>query len=218
MATRVVVITGATGGLGTAVVDVFRAAGDTVLTVARKQADYTADLTDEAQAANTIGQILSAHGRIDVLVHVLGGFAAGGNLEQTDFTVWRRMLDLNLAAAVHVLKSVIPPMRNAGRGRIIATGSRAGVQAAPGLGAYSASKAALHSLIQTAALELKGSGVTANAVMPGTIRTEANLSWGSAEQAAKWVEPSSIASLIFALASDATADVSGALIPVYGES
>jgi NAD(P)-dependent dehydrogenase (short-subunit alcohol dehydrogenase family) len=215
---RVITITGATGGLGPAVVEAFRASGDIVVTVARKQADFPADLTSEDDAAEAIRGILEKHGRIDVLVHVLGGFATGGNLEDTSETVWRRMLDLNLFAAIHVLKSVTPPMRLAGRGRIIAVGSRAGAQLTPGLGAYSVSNAALHALIQTAALELKGTGVTANVVMPGTIRTEATQSWGTAEQAAKWVEPASIAGLIHWLASDASADVNGALIPVYGES
>lgn len=207
---RVVVVTGATGGLGPAVVEAFRRSGDTVITVSRKGAEYAADLTDEGQAAATIAEIVQKHGRIDVLAHVLGGFAMSGNLDQTDYTVWQQMLNLNFVAAVHVLRYVTPPMRKAGRGRIIAVGSRSGAQLTPGLGAYSVTKAALNALVQTAALELKGSGVTANVVLPGSIRTEGNPGGVT--------EPASIAGLIHWLASDAAADVSGALIPVYGES
>lgn len=212
------VITGATGGLGSAVVDAFRRLGDTTATVSRSGADFGADLTDAGQAEEVVRNIMGKHGRIDVLIHVLGGFSAGGDVAGTSLAIWERMFGLNFQAALYVFRNVIPHMVRAGRGRIVAVGSRAGVQPTAGFGAYGVSKAALNHLVQTIALELKDSGVTANVVLPGTIRTEANLAWGKPEEAATWVEPASIANLIRWLASDDASDVSGALIPVYGRS
>lgn len=206
MSGRIVVVTGATGGLGPAVVKAFERAGDQVIPVSSK----VADLTNAAQTRD----FFSRTGHVDILVHVTGGFAEGTD----DVDVWRRMFDLNFHAALHAILAVLPGMKAAGAGRIVAVGSRAGEQLAAGVGAYGVSKAALHALVKQLALEAKDSGVTVNAVLPGTIDTPATRSWGTAEQAAKWVKPEAIAEVILWLASDAAADVNGALVPVYGRS
>jgi NAD(P)-dependent dehydrogenase (short-subunit alcohol dehydrogenase family) len=218
MSQRIVVVTGATGGLGRAVVRKFQEAGDTVVAVSRSAGEFAADLTVREQAAGVIERVLSRFGRIDVTILAAGGFGSGGTVEETGHEIWDRMLRLNFSSALYVCSSVLPSMKKAARGRIVAVGSRAGVQLAPGLSAYGVSKAALHTLIQTLALEVKDSGVTANAVLPSTIDTEANRSWGTPEQATKWVTPESIADVIWWLASDAAADVNGALVPVYGRA
>jgi NAD(P)-dependent dehydrogenase (short-subunit alcohol dehydrogenase family) len=107
-------------------------------------------------------------------------------------------------------------MRAAARGRIVMIGSKAGVDPAAKLSAYCASKAALHALVQSAAAELKPSGITINALLPSTIDTPANrVAMGDAD-AHKWVHPESLGSLALWLCSDAGRDVTGALIPVYG--
>ena len=126
------------------------------------------------------------------------------------------MMNLNLRAAFHILRAVIPAMRGQKRGRIIAIGSRAGVEPAANIAAYAASKAALVSLVKTAALENKDSGITANVILPGTIDTEANRKSDPAGNHAKWVSPEMLAALVFYLASDAAAEITGAAIPVYG--
>ena len=107
-------------------------------------------------------------------------------------------------------------MRSAKAGRIIAIGSRAAENPGPTVGAYSASKAALVSLIRTVALENKDAGITANTILPGTIDTPANRKAMPGADTTTWVQPASIASLIVWLASDAGKDVTGAAIPVYG--
>ena len=84
------------------------------------------------------------------------------------------------------------------------------------MGAYSASKAALVSLVRTVALENKDAGITANVILPGTIDTPANRKAMPGADVAQWVQPGAIASLIVWLASDAGKDVTGAAIPVYG--
>jgi NAD(P)-dependent dehydrogenase (short-subunit alcohol dehydrogenase family) len=109
-------------------------------------------------------------------------------------------------------------MKQAGSGRIVAVGSRTGADLAAGMGAYGVSKAAVHALIRNVALECAGSGVTCNAVLPGTMDTEANREWGSAEQVATWVKPESVAEAMLWLASDAAKETNGALVPMYGRS
>lgn len=218
MSERVVVVTGATGGLGKAVVEAFEQQGDTVAAVSRSAPEYPADLTRPEEAERVIGRILERFGRIDVLVHAMGGFAGGAPVGETPLEVWTRMWMINFQSAAYVFRCVVPPMAAAGRGRLIAVGSRAGVQPAAGAGAYNASKAALHTLVETIAHEVKDAGLTANVVLPSTIDTEANRAWGSAGEAARWVQPSSIAATIVWLASEAARDINGALIPVYGRA
>ena len=119
-------------------------------------------------------------------------------------------------SAFYLLRAVIPHVRRSGSSRIIAIGSRAALEPGAGVGAYSASKAALVSLIRTVALENKDAGLTANVILPGTMDTPANRKSMPTADISKWVRPASIASLITWLAGDAGSDVNGAVIPVYG--
>jgi NAD(P)-dependent dehydrogenase (short-subunit alcohol dehydrogenase family) len=127
------------------------------------------------------------------------------------------MFDMNVNSAFYMLRAVLPHMRKAGSGRIIAIGSRAAEDPGPKVGAYSASKAALVSLIRTVALENKDASITANVILPGTIDTPANRKDMPGADTSTWVQPASIASLIVWLAGDAGEDVTGASIPVYGQ-
>jgi NAD(P)-dependent dehydrogenase (short-subunit alcohol dehydrogenase family) len=151
-----------------------------------------------------------------VLAHLVGGFAGGQTVAEMDDATWQRMFDANLNSTFHILRAVIPEMRKALAGRIIAIGSRAAEDPGPKVGAYSASKAALVSLIKTVALENKDAGITANVILPGTIDTAANRKDMPSADGAQWVLPASIASLIVWLAGDGGKDVTGAAIPVYG--
>lgn len=126
------------------------------------------------------------------------------------------MLGINLKSAVNILRAVIPPMRRAGRGRVIAIGSRNAVEPAPNVGAYSASKAALLSLVQTAALENKDLDITANVILPATMDTFANRKSSPDADPAKWVQPKRVAALVAFLASPEGAQITGAAIPIYG--
>jgi NAD(P)-dependent dehydrogenase (short-subunit alcohol dehydrogenase family) len=223
----VVLITGAKGGLGSHITNAFLASGAIVAGSSRRIADsdfahpqffaVAADLTDAAQARSLVDAAIARAGRIDVLVHVTGGYTGGQPVHETSDEAWTQMMDLNLAAAFYTLRAVIPHMRRAGQGRIIAIGSRAGVEPGPNVGAYSASKAALLSLVRTVALENRDQGITANVILPGTIDTEANRQWGTPADRATWVSPDRIAALAVFLASEAAGDITGAAIPVYGK-
>jgi NAD(P)-dependent dehydrogenase (short-subunit alcohol dehydrogenase family) len=226
MENRVVLITGANGGLGTFVTAAFLQAGAQVVGTSRQISgnDFPharfeaipADLTRPHDVARLVTDALGKFGRIDTLVHTAGGFAGGAPIHETDDATWDSMLELNLRAAINVLRVTIPPMREQKRGRIIAIGSRAGVEPSANISAYSASKAALVSLIRTAALENRKLGITANVILPGTIDTTANRRSDPNADRSKWVSPEKLAALAVFLASDEAAEITGAAIPVYG--
>jgi len=223
---KIALIAGANGGLGKSVTQAFLDAGATVVGVSRniRQADFNhpsfvaiaAELSSGNAAKKLVDQVAAKFGRIDVLAHLIGGFAGGRTVAETDDPTFESMLDVNLRSAFYVLRSVIPQMRRAGSGRIIAIGSRAAEDPGPSVGAYSASKAALVALIRTVALENKDRGITANVILPGTIDTPANRKAMPDADTRTWVQPTSIASLIVWLAGEAAKDVNGAVIPVYG--
>jgi len=226
MAGKTALVTGANGGLGTHVTKALLDAGFTVAGLAPRiqQSGFdhpnfialpaTLDSLDAAKkAANTV---IARCGKIDVLAHLVGGFTGGETVAATDDATWQHMFDANLNSAFHILRAVIPEMRKAGGGRIIAIGSRQAEEPAATIGAYSASKAALVSLMETVALENKDAGITVNAILPGTMDTPANRKDMPGADVSTWVQPASVASLIVWLASDAGKDVTGAAIPVYG--
>ncbi len=225
---QVVLITGATGGLGGAVVHSFLSEGAMVWGILGpsspsriedpKFATVAVDLTVPAEAAAAVRKVFETSGKIDVLLHLTGGFAGGKPVAETDDAVWNRMLSLNLHTAINMTRAVLPHMLEAGKGRIVAIGSRTGVEPAAGLGAYGVSKAALITLMRTIAAEVRNSSVTANIVLPSVIDTPANRAASPAADFTKWVQPESIARLLLFLASDAAADINGAVIPIYGRS
>jgi NAD(P)-dependent dehydrogenase (short-subunit alcohol dehydrogenase family) len=117
-----------------------------------------------------------------------------------------------------MFRAVLPRMLAAKRGRILAVGSRAGVEPMPNFAAYSVSKAALIALVRTVAQEVKDTDITANIVLPSTIDTPANRAAMPKADPTKWVSPESIADLLVWLASDKAANVNGAVIPIYGKA
>lgn len=226
MTGKVALVTGADGGLGTHVTKALLDTGFTVVGSSPKIRPNSFDhpqftalpaTLDSLDAARKAAETVISHfGRIDVLAHLVGGFAGGSSVADTDDATFQRMFDLNVNAAFHMLRAVLPHMRKAGAGRIIAIGSRAAENPGASVGAYSASKAALVSLMRTVALENKDAGITANVILPGTIDTPANRKAMPGADTVQWVQPASIASLIVWLAGDAAKDVTGAAIPVYG--
>jgi len=226
MKDKVVVVTGADGGLGSNVTQAFLDAGATVVGTSRKiqqsafsSARFTAlpaELSSFEGARKLVDETVARFGKIDVLAHTVGGFAGGQSVAETDDATFHRMFDVNLNSLFHTLRAAVPVLRQTGKGRIIAIGSRAALEPGPGVGAYSASKAAMVSLIRTVALENEDAGMTANVILPGTIDTPANRAVMANADFSKWVQPSTIASLITWLAGDAGKDVNGAVIPVYG--
>lgn len=223
---RIVLVTGANGGLGTTVTKAFLDAGATVIGASRviEQSEFpngyftaiAADIGNSQGAKALIEQIAARFGKLDVIAHTVGGFAGGSSVADTDDATFQHMLDVNLNATFFLLRAAIPLLRKSSSGRVIAIGSRAAEEPGANVGAYSASKAAMVSLIKTVAIENRDTNMTANAILPGTIDTPANRKAMPDADFSKWVQPASIASLMLWLASDSARDVNGAAIPVYG--
>jgi NAD(P)-dependent dehydrogenase (short-subunit alcohol dehydrogenase family) len=224
---KIAIVTGAKGGLGTFVTESFLSSGAKVIGVSRsiQPVDFDhpefiampAELSSGEGARKLAAEVVARFGRIDALVHVMGGFAGGKTVAETDDVTFEKMLDLNYRAAFYVTRAALPQMRQQGGGRILAVASRQAVEPAAMVGAYSASKAALVSLIRTIALENKDRCISANTVLPGTMDTPGNRDWGSEAERANWVQPSQVAAILLHLASDAGAQITGAAIPVYGK-
>lgn len=226
MPSKIALVTGANGGLGTYVTVALLDAGFLVTGLAPsiKPEDFDhphftalpAKLSSLDEAKKAVETVIAHFGKIDLLVHTVGGFAGGKSVAETDDATWRRMFDMNLNSSFHILRAVIPHMRTAHAGRIVAIGSRAAESPGAMVGAYSASKAALVSLVRTVAIENKDASITSNVILPGTIDTAANRAAMPGAEVSQWVKPESIASLIVWLAGDDARDVNGATIPVYG--
>ncbi len=222
---KIALVTGADGGLGRHVTHALLGAGARVVGASRRigQSDFesaaftavTAELSSDAGAKGLVDAVVSQFGRVDIVAHTVGGFAGGSSVAETDDAIFQRMMDVNFNNTLHLLRAVLPAMRQSG-GRIVAIGSRAALEPGVGVGAYSASKAAMVSLMRTAALENRDFAITVNVILPGTMDTSTNREAMPNADFSKWVQPTTVASLIVWLAGDAGRDVNGAVIPVYG--
>jgi NAD(P)-dependent dehydrogenase (short-subunit alcohol dehydrogenase family) len=226
MKDKVVLVTGANGGLGTAVTRALLDHGATVVGVSRRiqQSEFSdptflavqAEIASLQDARTVVGGVLSRFARLDALVHLVGGFAGGKTVADTDDSTFQQMIDINLNAVFYVLRAVLPVMRKNTSGRIVAIGSRAAVDPGPTVGAYSASKAAMVSLMRTVALENRDAGINTNVILPGTMDTPANRKAMPTADTSKWVRTETIANLIVWLLGKDGDDVNGAVLPVYG--
>lgn len=223
---KVAIITGAKGGLGSFVTETFLQAGATVAGVSRsiQASDFPnprfvavpAELSSGEAARRVADEVAGKFQKIDILVHLMGGFAGGKPVHETHDETLDRMLEMNLKSAFYMTRAALPHMRNQGGGRILAIGSRAAVEPAPQAGAYAASKAALVSLIRTIAAENKDRCISANVILPGAMDTPANRKSDPLADYSKWVQPAQVANLLMWLAADSASQISGAVIPIYG--
>jgi len=223
---RIALVTGAKGGLGTYVTRAFLNAGATVAGVSRSisQTDFDhprfsavpAEIGFQDQANAVVARVVEQFDRVDVIVHLMGGWAGGSLLENTTAEQFGRMIDVNLGSTFYVMSAGARAMRPRGSGRLLAIASKAAVEPQPHAGAYSVSKAAVVALMRAFAAETRDTGITANAVLPGTMDTPQNRAAMPGADPSKWVHPCQVAELLVYLASDAAASVSGAAIPIYG--
>src|SRR5712664_3567007 len=228
MNNKVVLITGAKGGLGSFMTQRFLATGAKVVGTSRSisKEDFPdpnfvplpVDFTKSVAVREALESVVSRFGKLDVLVHVLGGFAGGKTVAETDDATWEQMRDLNLTSAFYVLRAAIPQLRKSGNSRIVAIGSLTAVEPHAGLGAYVTFKSALATLVRTVALENKDAGLTANVVLPGTMDTPANRKAMPGADFSKWLKPADVADLVLWLADERATHVTGTAIPIDGAS
>lgn len=226
MSERIVFITGADGGLGTFVTESFLRKGDQVIGASLHIASnefpnpsfraLSVDFTNQEQVGKAIEKVVVEFGRLDVLVHVLGGFAGGQSIATTDDVTWKRMQDLNLTSAFYVLRAAIPHLRKSSNGRIVAIGSLTAKEPQANMGAYVTFKTALCTLVQTVARENADAGLTANVILPGTMDTPANRKAMPEADFSRWLDPKRVAELIVWLTEDNARQVTGTMIPIEG--
>jgi NAD(P)-dependent dehydrogenase (short-subunit alcohol dehydrogenase family) len=220
---RSIIVTGGFGILGQAVAAAFAAQGDHVARIdfaPSAKAEIPGaldiggvDLTDAAKTAAAIEQVVAAHGGIDVLVNVAGGFT-WETLEDGSIDSWARMQAMNLTSNATITKLALPHLIAAEEARVSNIGAGAALKAGMGMGAYAASKSGVHRLTEALAEELAGKGVTVNAILPSIIDTPTNRADMPDADFSQWVKPQAIAAVILFLASPAAGAVTGALIPV----
>ena len=216
---RTALITGATGGLGGAVVERFAADGWNVVGVDKRPGEdrdavrfVEADLFDPAEVGRAVGE---AGGELKAVVNLVGGFAQGGRVHETSIEEFERQFTLNLRPTYLVTAAAIPRLQ---RGTIVCVGTRAALRPFPGAAGYVASKAALLALVRALDTEYRDEGIRINAVLPSVIDTPANRAAMPDADHASWVGPAEIAEVIHFLSSDASSPISGAEIPVYGRA
>jgi NAD(P)-dependent dehydrogenase (short-subunit alcohol dehydrogenase family) len=154
-------------------------------------------------------------GGIDVLVNVAGGFR-WEKIADGDIETWDSLYSMNLRSAVVACRSALPAMFERGSGRIINIGAGAAAKAGLGMGAYAASKAGVQRLTEALSEEVKDRNITVNAILPGIIDTHRNRLDMPKADFTRWVSPDAIATVILFLASEDSAAVTGAAIPVFG--
>ncbi len=223
----VTIVTGAAGNLGSTVCGLLARHGCKVVAVYREAAGPhaalaappalvvgAADLADPAASAAVAAEAIKALGRIDALVHTVGGFAMG-SIAAGGLDLWERMWRINLVTAVNMIHAVWPALQ-ASRGSIVAIGAEPALRAGAGMAAYAGAKAALLRLIEAAAEEGKSHFIRANTVLPSIIDTPQNRAAMPGADTGKWVTPEQVAEAIAFLLSEAANGISGAHLPVAG--
>jgi NAD(P)-dependent dehydrogenase (short-subunit alcohol dehydrogenase family) len=227
-----VLVTGATGGLGPAVVEAFLADGWRVVATSRsgrppqdlvgheRLESVATDLFEPADVAEavTVAAADRAAAPLKALVNLVGGYAVGGRVHETPVEQLERALTLNLRPTYLVTQAVLPHLVDGGGGAIVCVSARAAVRPFRGAGGYAAAKAAVLAFAQAVAVEYRADGVRCNVILPSVIDTQANRDREPDADSSKWVPPGQVAAVIRFLCGDESAPTSGAAIPVYGRA
>lgn len=233
--TKTVVITGGTGGLGMALVrrllrEDYRMAVTYLLPDEATAFESEFEVDEErltltrvdctnAETVNTfIKGVADSWGEIHGLCTLVGGWAGGRDVQETDDVRFERMLDLNLRSAFYAVRAVVPHLEKAGWGRIVLVGSRGAVDYPSGQAAFNIAKAGVVALGKTVAEELDGTGVTANVLMPSVIDTPATRRSLPYADYVNWPTPDEIAAVAHFLLRDESGVMNGTLLPVYGRA
>lgn len=224
-------ITGGTGGLGSAVTAEFVAAGWRVvvpwvvevelrrLSPVDAVQPIQADLFDPDSARAVADAAASdPEAPLGAVVNLVGGFAMGGRVHETDVEEFEKQLRLNLRPTYLASAAALPHLIAAGGGSVVCVSSRAAVRPFSGAAGYITGKAAVLALVDAMAAEYRDDGVRVNAVLPSVIDTPANRASQPDADYSTWVTPAQIAEVILFLCGDGSGVVSGAHVPVYGRA
>jgi NAD(P)-dependent dehydrogenase (short-subunit alcohol dehydrogenase family) len=221
-----IVVTGAFGALGAAVVHAVKVAGAQVACIDQTHAAHApatcagcvliggVDLSSSESALQAVDAAATQLGGLHGIVNVAGGFR-WQRIAEGDVATWDFMFNVNVRTALNAIRAALPRLQTPG-GRIVNIGATGAIKAATGMGAYAAAKAGIAKLSEALADELKHTGITVNAVLPSIIDTPANRAEMPSADFANWVRPDQVADLIVFLLSERAAAITGALIPITG--
>lgn len=245
MKDKVVIVTGASSGIGKATAALFAENGSTVVALGRNQKELDdlrsslssgagelkvqlADVREHSQIDRIISEVVASFGQIDVLVNS-AGIIKNGNIENTTLDDWDKMMTVNLRSVFYLTQKCVPYLTEQ-TGSIVNVSSVAGTRAFPNVLAYCVSKAAVDQLTRCTALELAPKGIRVNAVNPGVVVTNLHSRGGMDEDAytaflehSKDTHPlgrpgtaTEIAELIYFLASEKASWVTGVTYAIDG--
>ncbi|MEA3326426.1 MAG: SDR family NAD(P)-dependent oxidoreductase [Chloroflexota bacterium] len=232
---KVIVITGAAGNLGKAVVNSFLTGGGRVCALGHRHGSLKelfsavealgelhlfegVDVTDRKAMIALAEKIHNQVGQVEILVNTIGGFAYGDTVYEMSSTTWQSMMNLNVKSFLNASTAFVPGMVENGHGKIISIGSKSSLQGGVKTGAYAATKGALLRLTESMAAELKPHDIQVNCVLPSTIDTPENRKSMPSADFTKWVKPEDIAQVILFLSSSMSDAITGAAVPVFGRA
>lgn len=222
-----ILVTGASGNLGQAVVEKLISQGDQVIATfspgrVKAQAGvatYEADLTSEKSVDETINKIINDHQRVDAAVLTVGGFATG-TLAETNMEAIKKMMSINFETAFNVAQPVFQHMATQGGGRIVLIGSRPGIHASEGKNAvaYALSKTLVFKLAELLNADGKNKNIVCSVIVPGTIDTPTNRASLATANYNDWVKPEAIAEAIAYLISENGSSLREPVLKMYANS
>ncbi len=227
---RAAIVSGATGGLGPAVVAGLLQAGWRVAVPYRSADAFRrlsaslgtppaltgaeADLEDPASVERFVAAAVGLLGRLDGVAALAGGYAGSGPLELAPVDEWRRMLAVNLDTAWALCRAAVPRLVRGGS--VVLVSSRLVQAGGAGAAAYAVSKAGVEALMRALAAENAARGLRFNCIQPGTIDTTANRAAMPDADRSGWTPPERLAAVIAFLLSPESAPLTGAVLPVAG--
>ena len=227
---KTVLITGGTGALGHVVAERFIKEGANVVTSYLFEAEFKrlsesfkknvfivrADVSEEEDVAALFHQAVKKFNRVDILINIVGGFLPKTFIKDVTMKDWDHMINMNLKSVFLCSREFLQLLGNAPYGRIISMAAMPALKPSAGRGPYAVSKGGVIMLTQILGEELRGSGITANAIAPSMLKTQANMESMPKEDFSKWVTPEEIAEAMLFLCSDKGQSINGVCVPMFG--
>lgn len=227
---KTALITGATGALGRVVARTLATEGVNVIVtyrdkipvgvipagLKRKFLSIKADVTSEESVAGLFRRIEIVAKKADILVNAVGGYSPGGRLSETSTEEWKGMHRLNLDSVFYCCRAFLRQKRIKSYGRIINITAQTVFRPSAGKVGYAVSKGGVATLTGVLGAELRGSGVTVNAIAPSILKTPANRKSMRGADTSGWVDPREVADEIVFLCSPSGGAINGAIIPMFG--